>query len=209
MRKSLNLTGWLIFLILATGVAGYAFAFFTGLTTPPLDESTTGVLTQLRDRPLWFFMHIGGGGLALALAPWQFASPLRNRWPLIHRFMGRLYVLAIMVGGSGGLVMASRSDAGPIAQVGFGLLAILWLTTTSVAFILAWRRKIAAHRRWMIRSTALTLAAVTLRIYIPFSMMVLNPRFGIEFETAYIAIAWACWVPNLLIAELYLRRDRR
>lgn len=209
MTRMLRFFGWLIFLVLATGVAGYAFAFFTGLTTPPINEDTTGVLTQLRDRPVWFFMHIGGGGLALLLAPWQFASPIRHRWPHIHRFMGRLYVLAIMVGGAGGLVMATRSDAGLIAQAGFGALAVAWLITTSVAFILAWRRKITAHRRWMIRSTALTLAAVTLRIYIPFSMIVLNPRFGIDFETAYIAIAWACWVPNLIVAELYLRRERR
>lgn len=71
MKVLLRFIGWLVFLILSTAVAGYAFAFFTGLTTPPLDESTTGVLTQLRDRPAWFFMHIGGGGLALLLAPWQ------------------------------------------------------------------------------------------------------------------------------------------
>jgi hypothetical protein len=206
MRTLVRFAGWLVFLILATGVAAYAFAFFTGLTTPPLDENTTGVLTQLRDRPVWFFMHIGGGGLALLLAPWQFASPVRNRWPHIHRFMGRLSVLAILVGGTGGLVMAFKSDAGPIAQSGFGMLAILWLTFTGIAVILAWKRNIIAHRRWMIRSAALTLAAVTLRIYIPFSMMVLYPRFGIEFETAYIAIAWACWLPNLIVAELYLRR---
>lgn len=206
MRTGLRFAGWLVFLTLATGVAGYAFAFFTGLITPPLSESTTGVLTHLRDRPTWFFLHIGGGGPALLLAPWQFASPIRNRWPHIHRFMGRLYVLAGLIGGTAGLVMAFKSDAGLIAQIGFGALAVAWLTTTSIAFILAWRRKITAHRRWMIRSAALTLAAVTLRIYIPFSMIVLNPRFGIDFETAYIAIAWVCWVPNLIVAEFYLRR---
>jgi hypothetical protein len=29
---------------------------------------------------------------------------------------------------------------------------------------------------------------------------------GFPFETAYPAIAWASWVPNLLIAELLVRR---
>ena len=52
----------------------------------------------------------------------------------------------------------------------------------------------------MIRSWSLTFAAVTLRIYIPVSVVL-----GIRFELAYPAIAWLAWVPNLLVAELYLR----
>ncbi|MNL75568.1 hypothetical protein D3C87_2013940 [compost metagenome] len=61
-----------------------------------------------------------------------------------------------------------------------------------------------AHRRWMIRSIALTLAAVTLRIQIPVSMML-----DIPFDTAYPVIAWLCWVPNLVVAEMIVRWPRR
>jgi hypothetical protein len=32
---------------------------------------------------------------------------------------------------------------------------------------------------------------------------------GADFEIAYPIIAWACWIPNLLVAELYLARRRR
>jgi hypothetical protein len=63
-----------------------------------------------------------------------------------------------------------------------------------------WRQAVGGnldlHRRWMIRSYALTLAAVTLRIYLPASMLL-----GIPFPVAYPAIAWLCWVPNLLVAQ--------
>ena len=48
----------------------------------------------------------------------------------------------------------------------------------------------------MIRSYALTLAAVTLRIYIPIGQLA-----GFAYEPAYQTIAWLCWVPNLVIAE--------
>ena len=48
----------------------------------------------------------------------------------------------------------------------------------------------------MIRSCSLTLAAVTLRIYLPLSQLA-----GIPFAEAYQAVAWACWVPNLVVAE--------
>jgi len=55
----------------------------------------------------------------------------------------------------------------------------------------------------MIRSFALTLAAVTLRIYIPIGL-----ALPVPFEVSYQAISFLCWVPNLLLAELYLRRQK-
>jgi len=56
----------------------------------------------------------------------------------------------------------------------------------------------------MIRSFALTLAAVTLRIYLPIGIMLTHG----DLNTPYRAIAWLCWVPNILVAELYLRSRR-
>ena len=53
----------------------------------------------------------------------------------------------------------------------------------------------------MIRSYALTLAAVTLRLYIPAALI-----SGFSFEAAYPAISWLCWVPNLIVAEWIIRR---
>ncbi len=61
-------------------------------------------------------------------------------------------------------------------------------------------RDIELHRRWMVRNFALTFAAVTLRLWLPASVV-----SGIPFEAAYPVIAWLCWVPNLLAAELLLR----
>src|SRR5260370_20371385 len=55
----------------------------------------------------------------------------------------------------------------------------------------------------MIRSYALTLAAVTLRIYLPASQIA-----GIPFPDAYQTISWLCWVPNLVVAEWWILRSR-
>ena len=60
---------------------------------------------------------------------------------------------------------------------------------------------VAAHQRWMVRSVALTFAAVTLRLCIPLSVVL-----GLPFEPSYQAIAWLCWVPNLMVAEWACRR---
>ena len=52
------------------------------------------------------------------------------------------------------------------------------------------------HRAWMIRSYSLTFAAVMLRIYLPISLAA-----GVPFDIAYPAIAWLCWVPNVIVCE--------
>jgi signal transduction histidine kinase len=51
---------------------------------------------------------------------------------------------------------------------------------------------------------ALTFAAVTLRLYLPTAMVSES-----AFEPAYIAVAWLCWVPNLIAAELIFNRPVR
>lgn len=148
-------------------------------------------------------LHAGFGAMALALGPFQFLPRLRARFTPLHRTIGALYVTACLAGGAAGLLLALGSTAGPVASAGFGGLAIAWLFTTSrgVAAVLAGR--FAAHRRWMIRSFALTLAAVTLRLQLPASAML-----GIGFETAYLWISFTCWVPNLLAAELWVALTR-
>jgi hypothetical protein len=52
----------------------------------------------------------------------------------------------------------------------------------------------------MIRSYALTTAAITLRLYIAGSEIL-----DIPLEQSYRYIAWLCWIPNALIAELLAR----
>jgi hypothetical protein len=53
----------------------------------------------------------------------------------------------------------------------------------------------------MVRNFALTFAAVTLRLWLPASVVA-----GVPFGLAYPAIAWLCWVPNALFAEVLLGR---
>lgn len=83
---------------------------------------------------------------------------------------------------------------------GFGLLAVGWLITTFMGIISVRTGRISAHCEWMIRSYALTVAAITLRVY-----LVAIPVFHLQFELAYPAISWLCWVPNLIYAEMWIR----
>ena len=169
-----------------------------------VEASMTFMLYHAEQRPLFFFAHVGFAPLALLLMPFQFWTGLRARRPYLHRWIGRAYGLAVLLSGVGGLFMAFSTNSGPVAGLGFGLLAVTWLGTTGRGIWLARARRIGEHRIWMLRSAALTFSAVTLRLYIPMSQGI-----GLPFDTSYIAIAWACWVPNLLLVEVWLHRRRQ
>lgn len=187
--------GWYVMTVLALLVAAYAFAIsFMPDWRPPL------VRDLFAQRPLAAWGHFVGGGLALATGAFQLNGGMRNRWPGLHRGLGRAYVVAVAVGGMAALSLAPHAMTGAVAASGFALLGLAWLATTALAVRAIRRRQLSSHRDWMVCSYALTLAAVTLRIYLPASQVA-----GISFTVAYPVIAWLCWVPNLLLAILFLR----
>ncbi len=183
---------WGLMLILSAGVAVYASSYFF---YTPGDPHFSRYIQLLR-------LHIAGGIGALLLGPWQFSQRLRTRALNRHRWMGRFYLLSVVVGSIGGFGMALVSEEGLPTHLGFGILAVLWFATGLQAYRMVRSGNIAAHRQWMIRNFALTLAAVTLRQYMPLMLFVLHW----PFPRAYITVSWLCWVPNVLIAEWMVRR---
>lgn len=188
---------WLILaLSVAVGLASYRYLVPNGpgLAPPILANRFTalGALT----------MHAGFAGTALILGPFQFLAGLRRKRPGLHRAMGKAYVICCLAAGAAGLVLAFGARTGPISTAGFGLLAAAWIFTTGRAWRLATQLRFAEHERWMIRSFALTLAAVTLRLYLPFAF--LSP---LGYDATYRAISFLCWVPNLAAAEIWLARS--
>lgn len=149
--------------------------------------------------------HFFAAGLALLLAPVQYLSGLRRRAPRLHRTCGWLYVAAVATGGVSGLLLAPRAQGGLANAVSFAALSLLWLACTGLAIRHAIAGRLEAHRRWMLRSIALSFAAVTLRVYLGLGIAVL----GLPFDTAYLAAAWLCWPVNLLVCEWLLRGPLR
>jgi uncharacterized membrane protein len=197
MNTKLSKGLWGLSAFLSVGVALFSYRLLA-----PDPFVGPEVLANHFARP-WLFVHAGFAATALLVGPFQFLPKLRGRRPRLHRWLGRVYVFSCLAGGASGLALAAGTAAGPVAAAGFGTLAVAWLLTTGQAFRHAVARRIAEHRRWMVRSFALTLAAVTLRIYLPFP-----PMMGMEFQDGYVAISWLAWVPNLIVAELYLARGR-
>lgn len=151
-----------------------------------------------------FYFHVVFGVLALLVGPFQFFPRLRNRYLKFHRTLGKVYIIACLTGGLAGLVIAMFATGGIISTLGFSGLALAWLYTTSMAYLRIRQKNVDEHYRWMVRSFALTFAAVTLRIWLPLFTF----GFGWEFIPSYRFISWFCWVPNLLFAELVVLKRK-
>ena len=199
---SLKLFGTILFYFLALGVAGYA-VFAYGFM-PLGDLVHPDMKLNFVIHPIGIYTHVFASLVALSLAPFQFSSRLRSARSRVHRIMGRAYLgVGVVVGGLSGLYMSIFAFGGVVAKLGFACLAVGWLYTGLRAYQAIRRGAVQEHRTWMIRNVSLTLAAVTLRIYLPSSMIA-----AIPFEVAYPVIAWLCWVPNLVVAELCFARVR-
>ena len=189
---------WVVMTVLAFVVVLYAVA----LLVVPAARAPF-----LRDRvarvPLAVYAHLSASAIALAFGPFQLNAKMRVRRLGLHRWMGRVYLLCVLVGGTSGFAVAMASMGGTIAHAGFALLAVAWMATAVMAYRRIRAGDSADHRRWMIRNYSLTFAAVTLRIYLPAAV-----AFGIPFDEAYPAIAWLCWVPNLVVSEWWFVRRR-
>lgn len=185
---------WWFMLLSCIGVAVYGTRFF--LATPS-DAHFSRYILPLR-------LHIAGGMGAMLAGPWQFSEKLRARALNLHRWLGRFYLLEVGLGSIAGFAMATVSEEGLPTHLGFGALAVWWFITGLQAYRMVLRGNIEAHRQWMIRNFALSLAAVTLRNWLPLMLFALHW----SFRTSYITVSWLCWVPNLLVAEWLVRRRK-
>lgn len=198
----MRLASFATLVLLSLGVAGYAVAVY-GLL--PLGAGIhPDMRASFEAHRVGIYAHIFGSVFALVLGPFQFSARLRSSRPALHRWSGRLYLaVGVLIGGTAGLFMAFHAFGGPAARIGFGALALAWLYTGLRAYQAIRARDVVSHRRWMVRNFALTFAAVTLRLWLPASV-----ASGVAFELAYPVIAWLCWVPNLVLAELLFNRLR-
>jgi uncharacterized membrane protein len=161
-------------------------------------------LPNLKLHRIALAIHASCAGIALLIGPFQIVEGFRVRWTKLHRRLGWVYAGAVAPGAISAMPLALHASFGPITGSGFFVLAVLWLFVTGTALWMVIQREFESHRRWMLRSYALTAAAITLRIMLPVSAVI-----GFPAAPSYRAIAWMCWLLNLVIIEVYLnfRRD--
>ena len=176
------------------------------LLAPPADPA--GLDVAFAQHRLLTAAHVLPGLLFMLLAPLQLLSSLRARRPGIHRWLGRVAVVDGLVIGITGLVMTPRmSIGGAIETVAIVLFGSFFVFALARGYTAIRRGRIAEHREWMVRASAVGLAVATIR-----------PIVGLFFATSrvthlaphdFFGIAfWVGFTANSLAAEFWIRTHR-
>src|SRR5687768_15432192 len=190
-------------------------AFFTflmaGITVVYIPYETDVGFLQIKqdyiDIDHWriaFFVHVYASMWALLAGFTQFSSHIQSFYPRVHRALGYVYVTnVLLITGPASLLMSFYANGGPTSKIAFALLAIGWIVFTAIALMKAKSGDFVAHRNFMIRSYALTLSALTLRAW---KWSITNTFDELPPMDVYRTVAWLGWVPNLIAAEMIIRK---
>jgi uncharacterized membrane protein len=154
--------------------------------------------------PIWrptFYIHVISGMAIILVGPFQFIEKIRTKNLKLHKAIGKIYAYGILLfAAPTGLIMAFYAEGGQSSTIAFLIMGGLWFYTTIMAIIRVKQRNIIEHQKWMYRSSALSFAAVTLRILVP-AMSFAN-TFSEDF--VIVSTAWLSWIINLLFIEIFI-----
>lgn len=163
---------------------------------------TKTLIIHLDHYRLAFYTHIFSSLIVLFSGAFLFSKLVLKKWPLVHRYIGKTYVaLLLLFSAPSGIVMAFYANGGWMAKCSFLLLTPLWWWFTWKGYQTARKKKFKRHKQWMMRSYALTLSAVSLRVY----QMLLGQLIYMDPTLQYIFVSWLSWLGNWLIIEIWIK----
>lgn len=204
MKKTTNKIAWFVFAFMAIGVSMYPLVYIYQAFQDGEFGLRQSKSVELLANTIWnigFYGHVFFGGIALLTGWSQFSEKLRRNRLQLHRNLGKIYTISVLISGVCGVYIAFSATGGLITMLGFLGLGLVWLYTTGSAYFAIRKGDVSLHQGMMIYSYAACFAAVTLRVWLP----LLTIAFG-AFLPAYKIVAWLCWVPNLIFAYFWVRR---
>jgi uncharacterized membrane protein len=215
-RRTTGRIGWVAVLLTSLTIVAYSAVPYLMGSLEQLDPDRAPLAPAYAQTPaavqIALVVHVVGAAVALVVGPFQFWASSRRRFPGLHRWLGRTYLVGVGVGGTASLVMAPYNTAGMVGLLGFGTLGVLWVWTGWRAYRAIRAGDVRSHRAWMIRNFSLTFAAVMLRTWtgtlVAAQALAAGDAFDFDaaFTNAYAAVTFLAWVPNLVVAEWMIRR---
>ncbi len=146
-----------------------------------------------------FYLHVFSSPFVIFSGLFQFNRYILNNHKKLHRFLGVIYlVVLIFIAAPSGFLIGLYANGSYPTQISFSLLSIFWLLTTIIAYLKLRDKNYIQHSRWMLRSYALTLSALTLRFL---TYLIAYFKLPIYPTDAYILVSYSSWILNLLVAE--------
>jgi len=148
----------------------------------------------------WLLPHGLAGACAIFLAPLQFATRLRQRYTVVHRTIGTFYVIGALVLAPIGLYIQYMDEAQGAARsftIETMIQSSTLMITTAIGLYYALRRQFTYHRQWMIRSYAVALTFLEIRVILGVFGLD-NPMEWHVLET----VVWSCVACSVLVGDI-------
>ncbi|HYS55501.1 MAG TPA: DUF2306 domain-containing protein [Thermoanaerobaculia bacterium] len=153
------------------------------------------------------WLHVIPGAVFLLLAPIQFLPSIRNRFLGLHRWLGRILIVAALISGAAGLFFGLFLPLGGFKEsIPIAIFGALLFFSAIRGYIAIRRGEVRRHREWMIRAFAVALAIATVRVVLTAldmaRIMAADPR------ALFVVSIWSGWLITLAVAEAWIRYTR-
>lgn len=180
-------------------------AFVTFMKNREIFQPASEVAQHFAPGMLFLIPHAIFAGLAMVMGAFQFSNRLRARYLKLHRVMGYIYVVAVMIGAPIAIPLAARIDT-PSLVAASVVQAFGWMLCTGIALYCIRKGNIQQHRRWMIRGYPFAMVFTVARLIIPIPPILKSGFVGIEI-VVWTSIALAAFLPSVVL-ELQSLRQR-
>lgn len=160
--------------------------------------------SRLAVSPISWFFHVLAGVSFGVTGPAQFVQALRNRFGLLHRMLGRIFVVSGVIIGLSGLALLSQvtSVRTPLADVARGVFGLALLGALGMSMTAIRDRDYLRHRAWAIRaySIGMGLGSVAL-VFFPIYIITGHVPSGLVSDCLFAG----SWVLTIAFAEVVIR----
>lgn len=157
-------------------------------------------------------MHYLMGAVLVLAWPILFSSKIRVRHRGVHRWTGRVYVSAGFLAGVGGLSFIFAHHNGSAPHTAFAIWGGVMMLSAVMAYVHARAKRFDVHRAWAIRLFAMVLGSWIFDLeYRAWEDLTGGIGMGTEKGPGVFdyAINYLFFVPNLLIAEFFIRNKHK
>jgi len=210
---------WFVVTVVGQLVFAFTVASFYALTALRGDyhkwNFTNGYVPGFSMGNTAVIMHVASAAFVMLAGAVQLVPQIRNRFPVFHRWNGRIYMLTAVTLSVAGLYMTwIRGSVGDLSvHLGSTLNAVLIWLYGGMALRYALARDFKAHRPWALRFFLVVSASWFFRIGFFLSFLVFKGPFGFDpvtFRGPFLTfMTFAQYLIPLAVLEIYLQaRDR-
>ena len=188
-RSQAKLWGFVVFFV--------ATAFVTFMKNREIFNPASQIARHFAPGTIFLIPHAFFAGIALVMGAFQFSNRLRAKYLKVHRVMGYIYVVCVMIGAPVAIPLAMKV-ATPSLVAASAVQSFGWMACTAIALYSIRNGNMQQHRRWMIRGYPFAVVFTVARLIIPIPPVLKSGFLGIEI-VVWTTIALAAFLPSIFL----------